>query len=327
LVILGDDLEKVKRRECLQWLGKLQRVNGSFGEFQGANGEVLGKDDLRTCYCAAGIAYLLQADGDQPPFDEAALRRFISNCQSHDGGFGQAPLLEGHSGLNFCAIAALGCLDRRKKSSSNESDPSTWTSASSEDSIDLNANIEWILQRQTSWVEDEFESDSESEPDNEISNPNPISNPNEPQSPNSPEPLPNDQPPRDPPAGFNGRPNKMADTCYCFWNAGALAIFSDSLSNRNHNHNHDQAHDLSPLLNIPSLHTYLAKTQHVIGGYSKAPGAPPDVMHSYLGLAALALHSSAGEDEDRLDLKALHPVFVISRDAADRIERLSWKIT
>lgn len=24
--------------------------------------------------------------------------------------------------------------------------------------------------------------------------------------------------------GFNGRPNKIADTCYCFWNTGALAV-------------------------------------------------------------------------------------------------------
>jgi geranylgeranyl transferase type-1 subunit beta len=25
-------------------------------------------------------------------------------------------------------------------------------------------------------------------------------------------------------AGFNGRVNKIADTCYCFWNTGALAV-------------------------------------------------------------------------------------------------------
>ena len=25
-------------------------------------------------------------------------------------------------------------------------------------------------------------------------------------------------------AGFSGRPNKIADTCYCFWNTGALAV-------------------------------------------------------------------------------------------------------
>ena len=25
-------------------------------------------------------------------------------------------------------------------------------------------------------------------------------------------------------AGFNGRLNKIADTCYCFWNTGALSV-------------------------------------------------------------------------------------------------------
>lgn len=25
-------------------------------------------------------------------------------------------------------------------------------------------------------------------------------------------------------AGFNGRPNKIADTCYCFWVTGSLAV-------------------------------------------------------------------------------------------------------
>jgi geranylgeranyl transferase type-1 subunit beta len=322
LVILGDDLEKVERKECLQWLGKLQRANGSFGEFQGENGEVLGKDDLRTCYCAAGIAYLLQADHDQLPFDEAALRRFVSNCQGHDGGFGQSPLLEGHSGLNFCAIAALGCLDRRKKSNQAQSEQSASATASkySDGWIDINANIEWILQRQTTWVEDEDESASEA--DDEA--PNSTQNQDDTQPISSSDSIPDDiLPIPDPAAGFNGRPNKMADTCYCFWNAGALAILSDSSAHHNHNH----SHDLSTLLNIPSLHYYLAKTQHVIGGYSKAPGAPPDVMHSYLGLAALALHSSAGPGEERLDLKDLHPVFVISRDAARRIEGLNWKVT
>jgi len=30
------------------------------------------------------------------------------------------------------------------------------------------------------------------------------------------------------------------------------------------------------------------QTQHLIGGFSKHPGGPPDIHHAYLGLAALA---------------------------------------
>lgn len=37
----------------------------------------------------------------------------------------------------------------------------------------------------------------------------------------------------------------------------------------------------------------LGVTQHRIGGFAKAVGAPPDLFHSYLGLAALALLGDA----------------------------------
>lgn len=30
-------------------------------------------------------------------------------------------------------------------------------------------------------------------------------------------------------AGFNGRANKVADTCYCFWNLGSLAVSSSAI--------------------------------------------------------------------------------------------------
>jgi geranylgeranyl transferase type-1 subunit beta len=30
-------------------------------------------------------------------------------------------------------------------------------------------------------------------------------------------------------AGFNGRPNKIADTCYSWWNTGALSVWNTCL--------------------------------------------------------------------------------------------------
>jgi geranylgeranyl transferase type-1 subunit beta len=44
---------------------------------------------------------------------------------------------------------------------------------------------------------------------------------------------------------------------------------------------------------------WLHSTQSKIGGFSKLLGDPPDAMHSYMGLAALALHKQDG-------LQALH---------------------
>lgn len=38
----------------------------------------------------------------------------------------------------------------------------------------------------------------------------------------------------------------------------------------------------------PSRRYLFDITQHAIGGFGKVGGAPPDIYHSYLGLAALA---------------------------------------
>lgn len=39
----------------------------------------------------------------------------------------------------------------------------------------------------------------------------------------------------------------------------------------------------------PSRRYLLEITQHIIGGFSKNAGGPPDVQHSYFGLAALSI--------------------------------------
>ena len=61
LVILRDDLSRVRRSECLQWLQALQKENGSFGEMLGEEGPVEG-DDVRLCYLAAGVRWFLRED-------------------------------------------------------------------------------------------------------------------------------------------------------------------------------------------------------------------------------------------------------------------------
>lgn len=59
LIILGDDLQRLDRKNCLQWLPKLQRSDGSFGETW-LNGEIHGGYDSRFGYCAAGVRYFLR---------------------------------------------------------------------------------------------------------------------------------------------------------------------------------------------------------------------------------------------------------------------------
>lgn len=112
--------------------------------------------------------------------------------------------------------------------------------------------------------------------------------------------------------GFNGRWNKRADTCYCWWVGGTLKVcpppsfstflryplFSSSLlplpthhlmpPQNQHNANEQLLGHPSLIDAAPSRAFLLDKTQHIVGGFAKHPGGTPDPYHSYLGLAALA---------------------------------------
>ena len=71
LLVLGDDLRRVKRRETLQWLRRVQRPDGSFGEFlDGVT--IAGGKDPRSAHCACGVRYILRGStvGDSTIEDE-----------------------------------------------------------------------------------------------------------------------------------------------------------------------------------------------------------------------------------------------------------------
>lgn len=73
------------------------------------------------------------------------------------------------------------------------------------------------------------------------------------------------------------------------------------------------------LLNVESNRGYLLeKTQHAIGGFGKNLGAPPDIYHSYTGLAALSV---MGEK----DLKPINATACMSVDTCKRIASLPWR--
>lgn len=55
-------LEGVKRRECLEWLRRLQRDDGSFGELVTPDGKVQGGQDMRHCYVASAVRWMLRGD-------------------------------------------------------------------------------------------------------------------------------------------------------------------------------------------------------------------------------------------------------------------------
>lgn len=278
LLVLGDDLSRVRRKECLRWVKSLQKPSGCFGEMIGEDDEILGKDDLRSSYCGAGIVYILSDVRDKEEWlNKERILRFVANCQDIEGAFGQAWLREAHAGLNFCAMATLGCLDRLFDVEGT--DESFFRSPL----LDQAHNVDWMLKRQTTWIDDEDSEDESS--DNEQD-----------------ESLVGDRIDRTahaPAAGFGGRCNKMADTCYCFWNVGAMSFLNQET-----------------MVDVQGMKAYLfGSTQHMVGGFSKAPGAVPDLLHAYTGLAALAV---VGQE----DVKQLDPVLCVSRGTRDRLEAI-----
>lgn len=83
LLVLGDDLSRVGRAECLGWLVRMQRQDGSFGETLGEGDSIEGGSDLRFCCCAAGVRYLLRgrdASGEVD-IDVNGLSSHVSACQ------------------------------------------------------------------------------------------------------------------------------------------------------------------------------------------------------------------------------------------------------
>ncbi|ORX52707.1 putative geranylgeranyl transferase beta subunit, partial [Hesseltinella vesiculosa] len=72
--------------------------------------------------------------------------------------------------------------------------------------------------------------------------------------------------------GFQGRPNKQPDTCYCFWIGGSLDIL-----------------EAFNMVHEENLRHFLLSTQTRAGGFGKDASSYPDLLHSYMGLAALSL--------------------------------------
>jgi geranylgeranyl transferase type-1 subunit beta len=157
-------------------------------------------------------------------------------------------LISPSAGLTYCAISALAFLNNTPEDWVARPDPTRYSG------ISLTDCIRWTVGRQTNHLEeDETETEEQT---SQLPQPEPVPLPSSPLgSPHATQfPATAHSPPKPLPAagaqistkgttsnateqdlrwaGFNGRPNKIADTCYCFWNTGALAVRTLSLSRR-----------------------------------------------------------------------------------------------
>lgn len=285
----------VDRVRTLRWLKKLQREDGSFGEVlahvEGQGLVVGGGKDMRYCYLAAMLRWMLRGDvnkGDAAwteDIDVDALVMYIGKSRTYDHGIAESSQHEPHSGYAYCALSALALLDRPLNSNDNNSR----TMSPSYDVMraafpDMSSLIYWLVSRQFTYVDPDEEDDQDTS--NFTFSSLSISD-------------------HTSCVAFNGRCNKVADTCYCWWVSGSLAILPPVQTSSS---------NVDTFISRPAARRFLFdKTQHIIGGFSKHPGGPPDLYHSYLGLAALATMGEPG-------LKEFDATLAVSAETARKIE-------
>lgn len=297
----------VNRVATLRWLRRLQRPDdGSFGEVvydapavpgqdeQGKKESVVaGGKDMRYCYLAAAVRWMLRGDLDSshPAYvediDVPALMAHIRRGQTYDGGFAESCAHESHAGYGYCAVAALALLDRPLEGGGEAT-----ASKVVEDGIaDRKGFVAWLASRQFAYLASENGDDEEDEDDDPATANFRLAELSLSESTTMPQLI-----------GFNGRCNKVADTCYTWWTLGSLAVLGLP----------DSPDD--PAAVQAQRRFLLDKTQHIIGGFGKHPGSPPDVGHACLGLAALATMGDPA-------LKKLDASLCVSVDAVQRVEK------
>ncbi|KAK0625435.1 terpenoid cyclases/protein prenyltransferase alpha-alpha toroid [Bombardia bombarda] len=279
----------VDRVQTLRWLKKLQRPDGSFGEvlmkMPGHGWFIGGGYDMRYCYIAAAVRWMLRGDVQQgqpgwvEDFDTVGFTKYILRSQTYDGGFAGSSQDEPHAGYAYCAISALSLLDRPLEGS-----PALHPSKILRVGIrSMPALTHWLASRQFVYLEPPATQNEEEEDD-------PVNF----LLPSSLDDLALDDKLQH--FAFNGRCNKVADTCYCWWVCAALANLGcmDAMVQRG-----------------PSRRFLLDKMQHMIGGFGKYPGSPPDLYHGCFGLMILGVMGESGIRE--VDSALAVPVETVKR--------------
>ncbi|KAL7274525.1 geranylgeranyl transferase type-1 subunit beta [Rhizina undulata] len=282
LVSLGDDLEALDKEGLLRLLPRLQRNDGSFGECLGADGEVVGGMDMRFVYCASAIRWILRGK-------EGAGRRDIADFDVEEAVRyirSSETYDHGISEKPFGeAHAGLTYCAISALSLLNRLHPESESTG-----ISSHANLtKWLVHRQTPHgVRDELEDDELEEAILHGVDKVELGSDGRPLR-----------------GGFHGRCNKRADTCYSFWVGGSLDVLKRLY-----------------LIDVKANRRFLLeKTQHFIGGFSKLPlsNSRPDILHSFMGLAALSLMREEG-------INRLDSALCMSMQAKERLMAMEWWI-
>ncbi|EGV65527.1 geranylgeranyl transferase type-1 subunit beta [Yamadazyma tenuis] len=108
--------------------------------------------------------------------------------------------------------------------------------------------------------------------------------------------------------GFNGRVNKLSDSCYSWWSLGSLEILNHL--------------DLS---NLSAAAQFLLLNQdHRIGGIAKEFDSSPDPYHTFLSICSLALIKDKVDFEGNTQLSGLDVLLTAPTSAVEFLDSLKW---
>ena len=225
-----------------------------------------GEPDLRVCYMALLIRHLMKyddnnnnnnrEDSNETDIDLISLQQFILDRININGGFSSTIMDESHLGFTFCAIASLKLLNYPLEK--------------------LKSTKEWLIHRQVDYPENLYPKDGNGDGNGNGDNYEYYRNIDI--------------------GGFNGRENKLSDTCYSWWCTGSL-------------YNIDV--NFIKLVDLNKAEDYLLnKTQNqLFGGFGRDPDSTPDPMHSYLALASLSLWN-----HEKFALQEINPILTITKE-------------
>ncbi|KAK5957599.1 CAAX farnesyltransferase (FTase) subunit beta [Knufia fluminis] len=107
----GEAYELIDRAAMWHWLGQLKQADGGFRVCED------GEEDVRGAYCALVAITLLGLPWHLPDDSPAraggvtdfrdGLGKYLSRCQTYEGGVSAGPSNEAHGAYTFCALACL----------------------------------------------------------------------------------------------------------------------------------------------------------------------------------------------------------------------------
>jgi protein farnesyltransferase subunit beta len=104
--------------------------------------------------------------------------------------------------------------------------------------------------------------------------------------------------------GFQGRTNKLVDSCYSFWQGGAFPLLQAALAEQGQM----PASGATPLFDAPALLDYLLIcAQCAPGGLRDKPGRSRDFYHTCYALSGLSVAASAALSEASWSAEAAVP--------------------